>query len=64
MENQGRLRKEERKGQLSIWLLIVLTFCGNDREPYLTQYVVELVQVVFPGEDGLVGQHLSQDAAH
>lgn len=26
--------------------------------------MVELVQVVFPREDGFVGQHLSQDAAH
>lgn len=34
------------------------------RKHCLTQYVVELVQVVFPREDRLVGQHLSQDAAH
>ena len=34
------------------------------QELSLTQYVVELVQVVFPREDRLVGQHLSQDAAH
>lgn len=43
---------------------IVLTFCRNKWKLCLTQYVIELVQVVFPGEDGLVGQHLSQDAAH
>lgn len=30
----------------------------------LTQYVVELVQVVLPRKDRPVGQHLSQDAAH
>lgn len=30
----------------------------------LTEYVVELIQVVFPREDGPVGHHLSQDAAH
>lgn len=37
---------------------------GASDEGKLTQYVVELVQVVFPGEDRPVGQHLSQDAAH
>lgn len=26
--------------------------------------MVELIQVVFPWEDGPVGHHLSQDAAH
>ena len=30
----------------------------------LTQYVIQLVQVVLPREDGSVGQHLGQDAAH
>lgn len=30
----------------------------------LTQYVVELVQIVLSREDGSVGQHLSQDATH
>lgn len=30
----------------------------------LTEYMVELIQVVFPREDGPVGHHLSQDAAH
>lgn len=34
------------------------------KPPALTQYVVELVQVVLPRKDWLVGQHLSQDAAH
>lgn len=29
-----------------------------------TQNVVELIQVVFPREDGPVGQHLRQDATH
>lgn len=36
----------------------------KQQRPSLTQYVVELVQVVFPRKDRLVGQHLSQDAAH
>ena len=30
----------------------------------LTQYMVQLVQVVFPWEDGSVGEHLSQNATH
>lgn len=30
----------------------------------VTQDMVKLIQVVLPGEDWPVGQHLSQDAAH
>ena len=38
---------------------ILLTWRAEDCKD-----VVELVQVVFPGEDWSVGQHLRQDAAH
>lgn len=61
MEIQGRLQREDNGGHVSVRLHALLAFSCKE---CLTQYVVELVQVVFPREDGLVGQHLSQNAAH
>lgn len=30
----------------------------------LTEYMIELVQIVLPGENGPIRQHLGQDATH
>ena len=62
---EGDLWSEGERGEVAARLVIEdgceVLLCGGAQHAH---DVVELVQVVLAGEDGAVGEHLRQDAAH